>query len=258
MTGPRPIEKANEYFNQLAILEFDDTKEAFAIAQELSLLVRKTQGDFTARVAYAQALLQSGQRDTAVEQLDTAYGLRDRFDRAPMERLAGLMMFVSDLRAIEVMKQIAFNRDMIDTTAASNHSQIAAWSMDVALLQELYDLHKSMDVPSTASIFMDVIKHTGNLDELRIHQRALIDLLKPYQVGLCFSVVNDDGDWLLTNNVFFDSSKIERRALEDMVDEKLEDCSPAVVDRVIRIFTPAPSAPPKNVFSLNSTFRSVT
>src|SRR5258706_7926393 len=114
-----PARKADELFNRLTAVQFEDVEIARRLALELRQLNRQKPGDFTTKTALAEALLLSGQRDEAVEQMVGAFHLRRRNAYAEVDRLAMLFSFIGDRqRAVQLIEEIAFQPGGFDVSTS--------------------------------------------------------------------------------------------------------------------------------------------
>lgn len=196
MTSGTPLRAASEIFNLLSGMTPDEPGAVEQCVIRLTRPCRTMPGDFLIRVALAESLLLCGDRDSALEQIDIAFQIRDSSDFAAISRLHVILFNTGqEKRAREIVEQTYFDQGRRAIAGAmDNVALFALWSGDIELLERAAEAAEDASQDSTfPRSYLEAIHATGIRDWIGEHQRVVVDMVRNHQTWVTVTMDCTDG-----------------------------------------------------------------
>ena len=230
MVGPTPAEESVQLYNDVVVeTQLDEQDKLASFIWRTRQLCRAAPSDFAARVVMASVLLRIGQRDEALENLDTAYGLRQIDKLAAWEHLAFLFTSVLDYeRAGELIRSTTSNKEIrYQGGMIGNAARFAICSGDITYLRELAEISDAdnLDADDESELPGQLLRLLDEGDlapHLGAHQQIITDLLSGVQSWTGVNTVDeDDGSEMIVVLRYVQHGKADRFALRRSVTDAL-------------------------------------
>lgn len=183
MAQGTPAEAATEIFNAIAVSELDEQKKLGSLVWRARQLCHTRSADFSVRVALASALLQTGMREEALQQLDTAFGLLQINETVIACNLAHLYLCVANYDRSQALFRM-LTADPANLTldlVTGNATRFAVSAGDVGYLREINDLTTDSLNHSFPKEVLQILEASEMVEHLSAHQKIVTEIVGEHQ-----------------------------------------------------------------------------
>ena len=224
MAQGTPAEAATEIFNAIVGSELDEQKKLGSLVWRARQLCHTQPADFSVRVALASALLKTGMREEALQQLDTAFGLRQISEPGIVGTLAHLYVCVANYdRSKALFRMLTMDPGHLKLDVVTeNAARFAVSAGDVGYLREINDLTTDSSTHSFPKIVLQILEASGMVEHLSAHQKIVTKIVGEHQAWIGAAPIDEmDGPatFAVWRHLMVDAA--ECRALARRVTEAL-------------------------------------
>lgn len=195
MAQGTPAKAATEIFNAILRSELDELEKLGSLVWRARQLCNTQPADFSVRVALASALLQTGMREEALQQLDTAFGLRQISEPGIVGTLAHLYVCVANYdRSKALFRMLTADPAHLKLDVVTeNAARFAVSAGDVEYLREIVEL--TIDTPQNIfpNVALQIIEASGLADHLPTHQKIITEIVGEHQAWIGAAPVDETG-----------------------------------------------------------------
>ncbi len=221
MAQGTPAEAATEIFNAILRSELDEQEKLGSLVWRARQLCHTQPTDFSVRVALASALLQTGMREEALQQLDTAFGLRQISEPGIVGTLAHLYVCVANYdRSKALFRMLTADPAHLKLDVVTkNAARFAVSAGDVGYLREINDLTTDSSTHSFPKIVLQILEASGMVEHLSAHQKIVTKIVGKHQAWIGAAPIDETDGFAVWRHLMVDAA--ECRALARRVTEAL-------------------------------------